>query len=324
LGAAQNSFTQLPSFILAPIDNSLSLNQKGFISSMSQRIKKAVITAGGFGSRFLPASKSIPKELVPIINKPTIHYLVDQCVENGIEEIFIVSKPENKSIEEYFAQNVALEQYLVEKGKTKELEVVKKIYNQAKITFVMQDESLPYGNARPLYTVKDLVAGEPFIYMYGDEFIWGKEAGIKELMDVFESQPSDIVIMCEKARVEEIPRLGMVKFKEGTNIIEQIVEKPKMEETPSDIGSHSPYIFSPEIFDYLDPTKMDKSGEFILQTAVDAIAQKGTVRGVVTKGIWLTNGDPLAFLMSTVEVALTRDDTKEAFTKYLKERVSKL
>jgi UTP--glucose-1-phosphate uridylyltransferase len=288
-------------------------------------IKKAVITAGGFGSRFLPATKSIPKELLPIINKPAIHYIVDQCIDAGITDIIIVSKPGNESIQDYFSHNAELEEYLTIKGKTKELQVVREIYRSANVTIVMQDESLPYGNARPLYTIKDLIGDEPFIYSYGDDIVFGEGAGVKELVAEYEASQADIVLMCTEVSDSMVPKVGIVKIKEGTkNQVEHIVEKPKLENAPSKLASVACYVFSPVIFDHLDPTYMGDVGEFFLQKGIDEIIETGTVTAVTTTGKWLTNGDPLNYLISTVEVALDRQDLKEDFKKYLLAKVASL
>lgn len=290
---------------------------------MHTTIKKAVITAGGFGSRFLPATKSIPKELLPIINKPAIHYIVDQCIDAGITDIIIVSKPGNEAIQDYFSHNAELEEYLTIKGKTKELTVVREIYRSANINIVLQDDSLPYGNARPLYTVKDLIGDEPFIYSYGDDIVFGEGAGIKELVAEYEKSHSDIVLMCTEVSDKMIPKVGIVKIKEGTaNQVETIVEKPKLENAPSKLASVACYVFTPVIFDHLDPTYTGDVGEFFLQKGIDEIIENGTVTAVTTTGKWLTNGDPLNYLISTVEVALGREDVGEDFKSYLKEKLA--
>lgn len=287
------------------------------------RVKTAVITAGGFGSRFLPATKSIPKELIPLINKPIIYYIVEQCVAAGIEHVIIVNKPENSTIEDFFSPNAALEDYLISKGKTKELDEVRRISSQVKITVVNQDETLPYGNARPLYTVRDLVGNEPFVYSYGDDLIFGDGAGIPELVDVYEKTGADAVLMCTEVPDSMVEKVGIIQPDPlDATRVKSIIEKPSLAEAPSRLASVAAYVFTSQIFDHLDPSNLGNIGEFYLQAGLDEIIHTGSVRACVTKGKWLTNGDPLNYLKSTVEIALSRDDVKTEFLAFLKEKLA--
>ncbi|MGL4757824.1 MAG: UTP--glucose-1-phosphate uridylyltransferase [Patescibacteria group bacterium] len=280
-------------------------------------IKKAIIAAGGFGSRLLPVTSALPKELLPFLDTPVIHHIVNQCINAGIEEIIIVGKPENRIIESYFKPNEKLEKYLIQNGKEDRLEVIKFTYNNANIQFILQDEKLPYGNARPLYSAKRMIEeGESFVYTYGDDLIYGKGCGIEELVETFNQDQADIVLMCTEVDEEMIPKVGIVSLKENSNIVDHIKEKPKLNEAPSNIASVASYVFNSKIFDLLDPT--DTSGdisEFYIQKGIESITQNGKTVACITKGKYLTCGDPLNYLKSTLHIALDRPDLRSYLLK---------
>lgn len=286
-------------------------------------INKAIITAAGYGTRFLPATKNVPKELLPVINKPTIHYIVEDCINAGIKDIVIVTRFGNHAVEDYFDSAPALENYLLQKGKVKDAEEIHKIYSSANFIFIRQDPDLPYGNAAPLYSARNLLKeGETFIYAWGDDIILGENVGVKEIIQDFETTYADVILNCTQVEDSLITKLGIVKFKDQqSRIIEQIIEKPSLEQAPSKIASVSPYLFNSNIFEYLDPSKVQDGKEFMIQDAVDALCKKGIVRANITKGIWLTTGDPLNYLKATVEIALSREDLRDEFLKYLKTKV---
>ncbi len=292
------------------------------MSDSPKPIRKAVITAAGFGTRFLPATKNVPKELLPIIKKPTIHYVVEQCVEAGIRDIIIVTRFGNHSVEDYFDTSPILEKYLRDKGKDKEADEIKQIYTMANFIFVRQNPTLPYGNAAPLYSVKDLVSDGPFVYSWGDDFMLGARAGVAEVVELYEEEGGDIILNCTRPDKKEIHKMGMVILKPNSDIVERIVEKPKPDEIVSDVCSVSPYVLTPRIFDYLEPTKVEPGKEFLFQPAIDILTKVGTVRGVVSKGKWLTNGDPLNYLKSTVEIALSNPEFRDDFLTYLKTKTN--
>ena len=292
-----------------------------------KKVTKAVITAAGYGTRFLPATKNIPKELLPIINKPTISYVVDQCIEAGIEDIIIVTRFGNHSVEDYFDSEPALEKYLIDKGKTVLAKEIKEVYKGANFIFVRQNPDLPYGNAAPLYSVKNLIKDEPFIYSWGDDVILGEKVGVVELVNSYHNSPCDVILNCLKTTKEEISKTGAeVRIKKGTvDQVASLVEKPPVEDIQSDLLSVSPYLLSPKIFNYLDPKKDERTGEFLFQKGVEGIIKDGGhVRASVTNGKWLTMGDPLNYLKATVEIALYRKDLRESFINYLKSRVGEL
>jgi UTP--glucose-1-phosphate uridylyltransferase len=279
----------------------------------TQKIKKAIIAAGGFGSRLLPVTSALPKELLPFLDTPVIHHIVNQCINAGIEDIIIVGKPENRIIESYFKPNEKLEKYLIQNGKEDRLEVIRFSYNNANIQFVIQDETLPYGNARPLYSARRLIdEGESFVYTYGDDLVYGDNCGIQELVETYNNNPSDIVLMCTRVEEDMIPKVGIVSLKEGTNQVDHIKEKPKLSEAPSNIASVASYIFNSSIFQHLDPE--DHSGdinEFYIQKAIEYVTTHGTTLACITKGAYLTCGDPLNYLKSTLHIAMDRPELKD-------------
>lgn len=295
--------------------------------SKKRKVTKAIITAAGYGTRFLPATKNIPKELLPIINKPTISYVVDQCIEAGIKDIIIVTRFGNHAVEDYFDSEPALEQYLIERGKKNLADELKKTYNRANFIFVRQKSDLPYGNAAPLYSVKDLIKDEAFIYSWGDDIILGEKVGVVELVEKYNNDPCDAILNCLETTKEEISKTGAeVRIKDGTkDIVESLVEKPLVEKVKSNLLSVSPYLLTPKIFEYLDPEVDNRTGEFLFQKGVEGIIRDGgKVRASVTKGRWLTMGDPFNYLKSTIEIALYRDDLRDDFINYLKSRVKEL
>jgi UTP--glucose-1-phosphate uridylyltransferase len=288
------------------------------------KVRKAVVTAAGYGTRFLPATKNIPKELLPIINKPMIGYVVESCVEAGIEDIIIVTRFGNHSVEDYFDTSPALEDYLIKNNKADKAEEIREVYNQANFIYVRQDPNLPYGNASPLYSAKELISDEPFIYAYGDDFTLGEKVGAYELVKMYEEEGADCVLNCIKTTKAKISKTGAsVVIKKGTkNEVEDIIEKPALDSVPSNILSVSPYLFTQKIFDYLDPKKDKRTGEFLIQNAINKMIRgDGVVRANITKGKWMTNGDPFNYLKTTVEIALARKDINGQFLKYLKKRI---
>lgn len=289
------------------------------------KINKAIITAAGYGTRFLPATKTLPKELIPIINKPTISYIVDQCVEAGITEIIIVTRYGNHAVEDYFDFSPALENYLKEKGKQDLLDKINGEYKGIKFIFVRQDRDLPYGNAAPLYSAKHLISeGEPFIYTWGDDIILGKGSGIKEVVDRYAQSDCEILLNCVKKSKEEISRIGAAVELDTNGKVVSINEKPSVEDINTDLLSVSPYVLTDNIFKYLDPKSVD-AGEFIFQKGIMKMIESGeVVRVNTTEGIWLTTGDPLSYLKTTFEIAISRDDLRDDFIAFLEERLKQI
>ncbi len=286
-------------------------------------IKKAVITAAGFGSRFLPITKTFPKEMLPILDKPIVHYLVQECQEAGIEEVIIVASPgEVSKFEDYFyGQATNIRTLMIRQGKLERWSKVEKVFQLPRITIVPQDERIPYGNGRPVLTVKELLEGEEaFVVMWGDDLVVSEVSAVKQIVDYFNENPADGLLAVQEIPDHEVDRYGMVKIKEGTeNELETVIEKPEIGESPSNMASYGRYILTPKVFEYLNPEATGKDGEVWLQDANDLLAKNGKVLVKVVDGEWLTTGDPLRYLKAHIKFALKDEKIGEDLRGFLKE-----
>jgi len=289
-------------------------------------IKKAVITAAGFGSRFLPITKTIPKEMLPIVDKPIIQYLVEECAEAGIEEVIIVASPgEVTKFEDYFYGSATnIRTLMIRQNKLDRWDKVEKVFKLPKITIMPQDERLPYGNGRPVLTAKDILNGdEAFVVMWGDDLVLSEVSAVKQIVDFFKENPCDGVLAVQQVPDSEVNRYGMVKLKEGTeNEVETVIEKPEKDLAPSNMASYGRYVLTPKIFEYLNAESVGLDGELWLQDANDKLSKDGVVRVKVVDGEWLTTGDPLRYMKSMVKFALKRKDIGEDLKEFLKEVVT--
>ncbi len=286
------------------------------------KIKKAVITAAGFGSRFLPITKTIPKELLPIVDKPIIQYLVEECKEAGIEEVIIVASPgEVAKFEDYFYGSATnIRTLMIRQGKLDRWDKVEQVFRLPKITIMPQDERLPYGNGRPVLTAKDLVNGdEAFVVMWGDDVVLSQKSAVAQIVEFYESTHCDGVLAVQEVPDDEVSRYGIVKLKEGTSDeVEAVIEKPKQGAAPSNLASYGRYVLTPRIFDYLVPDAVGLDGELWLQDANDQLAKHGVLKVKVVEGEWMTTGDPLRYMKAATKFALKRGDIGEEFEEFLK------
>lgn len=290
---------------------------------MSKLINKAVITAAGFGSRFLPITKTFPKELLPIVDKPIIQYLVEECAAADIEEVIIVASPtEVQKFEDYFyGRATSIRTLMIRQDKLDRWDKVEKVFQLPKITIVPQDEGLPYGNGRPFLTVKDLISDEPFVAMWGDDLVLSQESAVKQLVDDFEANPCDGLLAVQEVEGEEVARYGMIKLKDGTNDqVETVIEKPSKENAPSNMASYGRYILTPKIFDYLKPDSTGLDGEIWLQDANDKLAKIGMVRYKVIDGEWMTTGDPIRYMKAHIKFMMSH----KKFGQDLEQFINKL
>lgn len=287
------------------------------------KIRKAIITAAGFGSRFLPVTKSIPKEMLPILDKPIIHYLVEECKEAGIEEVIIVASPnEYEKFEGYFHEYpLAIKKLLKAQGKEERFDKVKEIFEFPRIIVIPQDESIPYGNGRPIISAKHLVEDEEaFVVMWGDDLVLSGESSIKQLIEYFNEHPCDGLLAVQEVSDEEISRYGAIKLKEGSNDeVETVIEKPERGQAPTNFASYGRYILTPRIFDYLTPELTGKDNEVWLQDANDLLSKNGVVRYKVIEGEWLTTGDPLRYTKALIKFALAKSDFGPELKVFMKE-----
>ncbi len=281
-----------------------------------KEVKTAVISAAGFSTRFLPTTKTIPKEMIPILDTPTIEYIVEELAQSGIENIIIVTKRGNAATEDYFDNVEELENALLKANKLEYLERVKRVNKLVKrIAFVRQDKTLPYGNATPLICAQPFVKEEPFIYVFCDDLVIGEVPATKELIEYYKNNDVDSVIIVDDVEISEVNKYGIVKFKENNKDIDMIIEKPEISNTPSTLASYGRYIFSPKIFKYLDPTNIGKNGELWIVDAINRFAKENIVQTLKPTGKWYTTGDPLNLFKVTLEIASRKPEYRE----YLKQ-----
>ncbi len=280
-------------------------------------IRKAVIPAAGFGTRFLPITKAMPKEMLPIIDKPVIQYIVEEALKSGIEDIIIVTGRGKYSIENYFDKSFELEHVLKNKGDKEKLDIVENVSKMADIFYVRQKEQL--GLADAIRTAKNHLDGEEFAVLLGDVIVESKTPSIKQLEMVMEKHKAS-VIGVEEVKMEEIHKFGIVKGRKidsKTLEIEDFIEKPKPEKAPSNLASMGRYVFTPEIFDAIDSIPISK-GEYLLPDATLKLAKKHKALAHVINGRVYSVGDKMEFLKATVELGLKREDLKD-FKKMLEQ-----
>ena len=290
---------------------------------MTKRVRKAVLPAAGLGTRFLPATKAQPKEMLPVVDKPLVQYVVEECVASGIESIIIITGRNKKAIEDHFDAAPELEQFLMEKGKPERANMVRELADMVQISYTRQKEPLGLGHA--VLIAKDLVGDEPFAVLLGDVIIPGPRPATRQLMDVYEATGVGAIA------VEEVPRemtqlYGIVDgepapqgpWGERLLRVRNLVEKPKPAEAPSNLGITGRYVLPPEIFDCLERTKPGAGGEIQLTDALRLLAQEKGLWAYIYEGISYDAGDKLGFLKATVEIALQNAELGEAFRGYLK------
>lgn len=288
---------------------------------MSQKIRKVVIPVAGIGTRFLPATKAQPKEMLPVVDKPTIQYIVEEAVRAGLTDIILVTGATKRAIEDHFDRNEQLEQKLHRAGKKKLEAEIKKVATMANFIYIRQKG--PYGNGTPVLNAKDVVGDEPFAVVYGDD-IWDcpRKPHLKQLIEVYEKY-GDPVITAKMTDTEGTKKYGII---EGTDLGKGIYQVNKLEEKPgpktkSRIASHGGYILTPDIFDALKKTKKGKGGEVWLVDAIAQLMKKRPVYAKIIDGEFLDTGSKLNWLKANVEFALKDKEIKTEFKKYLKTKV---
>ncbi|MDR1391772.1 MAG: UTP--glucose-1-phosphate uridylyltransferase GalU [Clostridiales bacterium] len=281
------------------------------------KIKKAVIPAAGLGTRLLPVTKVLPKEMLPIVDKPTIQFVVEEVVNSGIKDIIIITGRNKRAIEDHFDKSYELEAELERKNNINLLESVKKISNLAKLHYVRQKESLGLGHA--VYCAKSFIGNEPFAILSGDDIIKSGVPCIKQLIDVFEEYNS-CILGVQKVLDEEIHKYGCVEcdlVSEKIYKVKNLFEKPKSNDALSDIAILGRYVVTSEIFSYLEITKPDSNGEIQLTDALKKMLEKHDVYAYNFVGKRYDIGDKMGYLSAIVEHALSREDLKDDFKKYL-------
>jgi UTP--glucose-1-phosphate uridylyltransferase len=290
-------------------------------------IKKAVITAAGRGTRFLPVVKSFPKELVPILAKPNIQYLVEEAIGAGITEICIVHRLNENAIEKYFSPDPELDAYLQSTGKTVYLEGLKDIMSKVKFTFVAQDPDLPYGNGSPVLAAEKFIGTDPFVYMFGDDLTVEPVPGqfLSQMIAAFEKYNPAAVVSTQVVPDSEVSRYGIIKPKENPqypNQIEEVIEKPSLETAPSRNAILGRFVLSHKVIDELRPRILGKDNELWLADANNELAKKDVVLNqTINNGEWMTTGDPMRWLKANIAIALNDPSMKDNLLAFLKDLV---
>ena len=290
-------------------------------TTAAMKIKKAVIAVAGYGTRFLPATKVQPKEMLPIVDRPIVQYLVEEAVESGIEDIILVARAGSHGIADHFDSSPGLESHLEEQDKQDYLEIVRSLPKMANFAFVRQARHLPYGNGTPLLAARRFISdGEPFVFMFGDDLVLSDTPCVKQLTDIYERHEPGAVIAFQEVPLEETCRYGVAKIKEGTNPpeMESIVEKPDPADAPSTLAQLGRFVLSGEVISILESINVADGNELYLTDAIAVLCQRKPVLVHQIEGNWLTTGDPLRYLITNVEYALKRDDIAPAFANYLR------
>ena len=280
------------------------------------RIKKAVIPAAGFGTRFLPATKAMPKEMLPIIDKPAIQYIVEEAINSGIEDILIITGRNKFEIEDYFDKSFEVEEVLRKKGKVDLLMTLEKIDNLADIYYLRQKEMLGLGHA--VLKAKSFVGDEPFVVLLGDDLVKSKIPCTKDLISTA-SRLSSSVIAVDKIPIEKVSSYGVVdgeEVDEGVYKINDLVEKPPVEEAPSNLAILGRYVLMPEIFDYLEKTEPGRNNEIQLTDALRAMNKDFPMHAKVINGRWLTVGNKVEYLRTLLEFAKDSPELRQVIDEF--------
>ncbi len=286
---------------------------------MSQTIRKLVIPVAGLGTRFLPATKASPKEMLPVVDKPIIQYVVEEAVASGITDIILVTGPSKRAVEDHFSPNYELVNWLKKQGKEEMAEEVKKIADMANFIFVRQKG--PYGNGTPVLCAKSVVGNEPFAVVWGDEFHYApKKPRLKQLIETFEKY-NDPVLTAYPIDDGGTTKYGVidgVEVEKSIWKVKNVLEKPGPEKAPTRLGSIGGYVLTPDIFEMLEKTKVGKGGELWLVDAIFKLLKKRPVYAKVVDSQYYDTGSKLGYLQANVDFALRDPKLSKEFGKYLK------
>ncbi|MFA6809318.1 MAG: UTP--glucose-1-phosphate uridylyltransferase GalU, partial [Eubacteriales bacterium] len=283
------------------------------------KVTKAVIPAAGMGTRFLPVTKALPKEMLPIVDTPTIQFIVEEAVNSGIEDIVIITARGKSAIIDYYDRMPELEAHLEKKGKGEYLEIIKKLSSQANIYYIRQNEPLGLGHA--VHCAKSFIGKEPFAVLLGDDIIKAKKPAIKQLMEIAEKTESSVLGVREVAECE-VSKYGIIDSLENKGRvfkIKDLIEKPSPDKAPSRLAIMGRYVLNPSIFKYLEGIKAGAGGEIQLTDAIRAQSKNEPVYAYMFEGKRYDAGDKLGFLQATVEYALESPELGPKFARYLEE-----
>lgn len=282
------------------------------------KVRKAIIPAGGLGTRFLPATKAQPKEMLPIVDKPTIQYIVEEAIASGIEDIIIISGRNKRSIEDHFDKSYELEEELRRKGSLDLLHLVEDISNLVNIHYIRQKE--PKGLGHAIYCARAFIGNEPFAVMLGDDIVDSDEPCLKQLIDVFDEYQTN-VLGVQRVSEDMVSQYGIVDgmpIKDRLHKVTEMVEKPEKGTAPSNIAILGRYIISPSIFEHLERTLPGKGGEIQLTDALRSLMTSEDMLAYEFSGKRYDVGSKLGFLQATVEFALKREDLNQPFMEYMR------
>lgn len=283
------------------------------------KIRKAIIPAAGLGTRLLPATKAQPKEMLPIVDKPAIQYIVEEAIEAGIEDIIIVTGRNKRAIEDHFDKSFELETILEGKGKLEYLEEVRSISKLGNIHYIRQGEALGLGHA--IQCAKGFVGNEPFAVLLGDDIVRSTVPCIRQLMDVYEREGASVVGV-QEVEEKDVEKYGIVapgSRKENVMEVESLVEKPPVNLAPSRFAIMGRYVLTPDIFKLLEQQAPGAGGEIQLTDSINQLAQKDRVLACDFEGRRFDTGNKLNLIKATIEMALDREDLKDELSDYLKE-----
>jgi len=284
-----------------------------------KKIKKAIVAVAGSGTRLLPATKAMPKEMLPIVDKPIIQLLVEELVEAGIEDIILVTKWDKKPLEDHFDHNWALAEDLKKSGKVKLWKEIKKISEMANFIYIRQKG--PYGNGTPILSAANLVKDEPFVFAFGDDLVKSKISFTKQMINEYEKKLCPIIGVQEVLN-EDLHKYGIVKLKKSTMQITDIIEKPSMDTAPSNLAEFGRMILNQKIIDILKNTALGKDNELWIVDAIKTYVKRGNkiIAKKVENGEWLTTGDPFNYLKTSLKYAFDRKDIGNDLKNFLKNK----
>ena len=282
-----------------------------------KKITKAVIPVAGMGTRFLPITKSVAKEILPIVDKPTLAYIIDECAQSGITDILLITSPYKKTIEDYFDQSYELEKRLTEKNKVKELELLETKNKNVNIYFIRQGE--PMGSGHAIKLAKTFVGNDPFAVLYGDDLMKSEVPALSQLIKIYEEKDCN-VIGCLEVDKSLVSRYGIIKYEdESTGKIDTIIEKPSIEEAPSTCAGLGRYIVKPEIFDILENLSRGVGNEYQFTDAMKELMTKQDFYACIMDATYYDTGNKLGYIKANIDYALDREDLKEGLQEYLNE-----
>ncbi len=293
-------------------------------SNNNKQVNKAIITDAGFASRYMPITKTMPKAMLPLGNKPIMQFIVEECVEAGIKEIIIVATPEGKPIyEDYFNNNVnRIRKQLSAQGKDDRYKPVQKVLDFPKIVVITQDPSYPYGNGSPVASAQKFVEEEEaFLVMYSDDVVFGKPGDAKSLIKAYKRDPyAEAIIMAQEVDKNVVNKYGIISFtKDKDNVLDNIIEKPDVKEAPSNLASYGRYLLKPSIFEFLNPKNIGKDSELWTVDAITQIARTKRVLVEITKGSWMTTGDPENYFKAHLRFVLENEKYGAKIASWIKE-----